>query len=84
MTVVYLVAFLTIPFSVCFVVMSHDDVLLDRLNILIYTFCWFDIVVNFFTGHYDKKQQRILLNPLMIFMYFASVLPCLTARSVLW
>ncbi|OAD60868.1 Potassium/sodium hyperpolarization-activated cyclic nucleotide-gated channel 4 [Eufriesea mexicana] len=85
MTVVYLVSFLTIPFSVCFVVMSHDDVLLDEVNILIYTFCWFDIIGNFFTGYYDKTQQRVILSPLKIFIrYLKSYLILDILSSLPW
>ncbi|CAD1469821.1 unnamed protein product, partial [Heterotrigona itama] len=70
MTVIYLVAFLSIPFSVCFIVMSHDEVLMDKFNITIYTFCWLDIVCNCFTGYYDKKSMQVELNPSKIFVNY--------------
>lgn len=68
MTVIYLIAFLTIPFSVCFIIMSHDEVLTDKFNISIYTFCWLDIVFNCFTGYYDKSSMQVELNPSKIFV----------------
>ncbi|XP_043521058.1 potassium/sodium hyperpolarization-activated cyclic nucleotide-gated channel 1-like [Frieseomelitta varia] len=68
MTVIYLIAFLTIPFSVCFIIMSHDEVLMDKFNISIYTFCWLDIVFNCFTGYYDKNSMQVELNPSKIFL----------------
>ncbi|CAK9814020.1 Potassium/sodium hyperpolarization-activated cyclic nucleotide-gated channel 4 [Anthophora quadrimaculata] len=67
MTVVYMLSFLTIPFSVSFVVMRHDELQLDKFNFLIYAFCWLDIMCNFVTGYHDKKQMRIELKPLKIF-----------------
>ncbi|XP_017789769.1 PREDICTED: potassium/sodium hyperpolarization-activated cyclic nucleotide-gated channel 3-like, partial [Habropoda laboriosa] len=70
MTVVYMLSFLTIPFSVSFIVMRHDELQLDKFNFLIYTFCWLDIVCNCMTGYYDKKQIRIELKPLKIFTHY--------------
>ncbi|XP_068982398.1 potassium/sodium hyperpolarization-activated cyclic nucleotide-gated channel 1-like [Bombus flavifrons] len=70
MTVVYLVGFLTIPFSVSFIVMSHDRIRMDKFNFLIYAFCWMDIVCNCFTGYYDKKLMQVELAPFKIFMNY--------------
>ncbi|XP_050487368.1 potassium/sodium hyperpolarization-activated cyclic nucleotide-gated channel 1-like [Bombus huntii] len=70
MTVVYMVSFLTIPFSVSFIVMSHDRIRMDKFNFLIYAFCWMDIVCNCFTGYYDKKLMQVELAPFKIFMNY--------------
>lgn len=68
MTVVYIISFISIPFSVCFIIMSHDDIGLDKFNLLIYGFCWIDIIMNCFTGYYDKYEMGVELRPLKIFM----------------
>ncbi|XP_043582946.1 potassium/sodium hyperpolarization-activated cyclic nucleotide-gated channel 1-like [Bombus pyrosoma] len=70
MTVVYMVGFLTIPFSVSFIVMSHDKIRMDKFNFLIYAFCWMDIVCNCFSGYYDKKLMQVELAPFKIFMNY--------------
>ncbi|XP_076392816.1 potassium/sodium hyperpolarization-activated cyclic nucleotide-gated channel 4 [Megachile rotundata] len=66
MTVIFMIAFLTIPFSVCFVVMAHDKVRLDKFNFFIYSFCWIDIVLNCITGYNDHVNMRVELEPLKI------------------
>lgn len=69
MTVVLLIAFLTIPFVICFVVMCHDAIYLDRVNPLIYALCWVDIVCNCITGYNEKKRMRVVLEPSKILKY---------------
>ncbi|KAG9434111.1 potassium/sodium hyperpolarization-activated cyclic nucleotide-gated channel 1-like [Apis mellifera carnica] len=70
MTVVYIISFISIPFSVCFIIMSHDDIGLDKFNLLIYGFCWIDIIMNCFTGYYDKYEMGVELRPLKIFIHY--------------
>lgn len=69
MTAIHMIAFLTIPFSVCFVIMCHDQIRLDQFNILIYTFCWLDIISNCITGYNNKVSMRVELEPSKIFKY---------------
>ncbi|XP_014477559.1 PREDICTED: potassium/sodium hyperpolarization-activated cyclic nucleotide-gated channel 1-like [Dinoponera quadriceps] len=61
MMVIYLIAFLTIPFMICFVVMDYESILLDKVNVPIYAICWLDISFNCITGYYDKRDTRIEL-----------------------
>ncbi|XP_034177734.1 potassium/sodium hyperpolarization-activated cyclic nucleotide-gated channel 1 isoform X2 [Osmia lignaria lignaria] len=77
MTVVFMISFLTIPFSVCFVIMSHDEIRLDQFNILIYTFCWLDIISNCITGYNNKVSMCVELEPLKIFRQYlqANLIP---------
>ncbi|XP_076226436.1 potassium/sodium hyperpolarization-activated cyclic nucleotide-gated channel 2 [Nomia melanderi] len=70
MMVVYMIAFLSIPFMICYVVMSHDAIRVDNFNILIYTFCWVDIVVNCVSGYYDKMQMQVELDPWKIIKHY--------------
>ncbi|XP_076666394.1 potassium/sodium hyperpolarization-activated cyclic nucleotide-gated channel 4 [Andrena cerasifolii] len=74
MTVVLLIAFLTIPFVICFVVMCHDAIYLDRVNPLIYAFCWVDIVCNCITGYDEKKRTRVVLEPSKILNQYLKTL----------
>ncbi|XP_053985509.1 potassium/sodium hyperpolarization-activated cyclic nucleotide-gated channel 2-like [Hylaeus volcanicus] len=59
MAAIYLISFISIPFMVCFIVMCHDRVRLDKYNLFIYTFCWLDIVCNCITGYYDEKHRSV-------------------------
>ncbi|XP_076762250.1 potassium/sodium hyperpolarization-activated cyclic nucleotide-gated channel 4 [Xylocopa sonorina] len=70
MTVILMLSFLTIPFGICFIVMSHDAIRLDKLNFLIYGFCWIDIICNCCTGYYDKRQRKVELDPWKIFIHY--------------
>ncbi|XP_015439732.1 PREDICTED: LOW QUALITY PROTEIN: potassium/sodium hyperpolarization-activated cyclic nucleotide-gated channel 4-like [Dufourea novaeangliae] len=63
MTVVFMISFLTIPFLISYVVLSHDDILMDKVNIVIYVFCWVDIIINCNTGYYDRKLANVELQP---------------------
>lgn len=62
MTLVYFVAFITIPFFMCFVVLDYETVRLDNVNPVIYVFCWIDIIGNCMTGFYDKNKDEIILD----------------------
>ncbi|XP_058793323.1 potassium/sodium hyperpolarization-activated cyclic nucleotide-gated channel 1-like [Phymastichus coffea] len=62
MTIVYFIAFLTIPFQICFVVLDYKTIDLDNLNLFIYFLCWIDIILNCVTGFYNKSKDRISLD----------------------
>lgn len=68
MMAVYSIAFLTIPFMICFVVMDYESILLDKVNIPIYAICWLDISFNCITGYYDEKDMYIELKLRKILM----------------
>ncbi|XP_078038495.1 potassium/sodium hyperpolarization-activated cyclic nucleotide-gated channel 1 [Augochlora pura] len=70
MLAVYMVAFLTIPFYVCYIVMSHDAIRVDNFNVLLYALCWVDIVMTCITGYYNKHQMQVELDPRMIIMNY--------------
>ena len=69
MTVVYAVAFTTIPFMISFVVSDYESVRLDKLNIVIYAFFWIDILLNCITGVENKKEMSVNLRQMDIFKY---------------
>lgn len=69
MIVVYGIAFFTIPFMISFVIMDYEVIRLDKVNIFIYTMCWFDIIVTCITGYYDEKDMRVELRSLKILKY---------------
>ncbi|OXU25307.1 hypothetical protein TSAR_002133 [Trichomalopsis sarcophagae] len=66
MMMVYFVAFITIPFFMCFVVLDYESVRLDNVNHVIYVFCWIDIIGNCMTGFYDKSKDEVILDQGMI------------------
>lgn len=68
MMAIYVIAFFTIPFMICFVIMDYEFITLDRVNIPIYTICWLDITFNCITGYYDYKNMSVELKPTKIFM----------------
>lgn len=68
MIAIYSIAFLTIPFMICFVVMDYELIRLDKLNIPIYTVCWLDILLNCITGYHDRKNAYIELEPTKILL----------------
>ncbi|XP_076289994.1 potassium/sodium hyperpolarization-activated cyclic nucleotide-gated channel 1 [Lasioglossum baleicum] len=70
MLVVYMIAFLTIPFFVCYVVMSHDATRVDNFNIVIYLICWVDIGTSCISGYYAKEQKQVQLDPWIILSYY--------------
>ncbi|KAL6256090.1 hypothetical protein P5V15_013325 [Pogonomyrmex californicus] len=70
MMVIYMIAFFTIPFMICFVIMDYEIIRLDRVNIPIYAICWLDITLNCITGYYDKKTMSFELKPIKIFMFY--------------
>ncbi|XP_012522161.2 potassium/sodium hyperpolarization-activated cyclic nucleotide-gated channel 1 [Monomorium pharaonis] len=70
MVAIYLLAFFTIPFMVCFVIMDYEIIRLDIVNIPIYAICWLDIIFNFITGYYDEKTTSIELKPIKILMLY--------------
>lgn len=63
-----MIAFFTIPFMICFVIMDYESINLDKVNIPIYAICWLDITFNCITGYYDKKNLSVELEPLKILM----------------
>nr|XP_012216655.1 PREDICTED: potassium/sodium hyperpolarization-activated cyclic nucleotide-gated channel 1-like [Linepithema humile] len=70
MMAIYFIAFFTIPFMICFVVMDYEFIRLDKVNIPIYTICWLDILFNCITGYYDKRNISIELKPTKIFLSY--------------
>jgi len=68
MITLYMIAFFTIPFIICFVIMDYETIRLDIVNIPIYAICWLDIILNCITGHYDEKTMSVELKPIKIFM----------------
>ncbi|XP_032682375.1 potassium/sodium hyperpolarization-activated cyclic nucleotide-gated channel 1-like [Odontomachus brunneus] len=70
MMAIYSIAFLTIPFMICFVVMDYESILLDKVNIPIYAICWLDISLNCITGYYDSKDMHIELKLSKILMFY--------------
>ncbi|GAB1868363.1 Potassium/sodium hyperpolarization-activated cyclic nucleotide-gated channel 1-like [Camponotus japonicus] len=70
MMAIYVIAFFTIPFMICFVIMDYEFITLDRVNIPIYTICWLDITFNCITGYYDYKNMSVELKPTKIFMSY--------------
>ncbi|XP_018318299.1 potassium/sodium hyperpolarization-activated cyclic nucleotide-gated channel 1 [Mycetomoellerius zeteki] len=70
MMAVYFIAFLTIPFMICFVTMDYEIIGLDIVNIPIYAICWIDIILNCITGYYDKKTMSIELKPIKILIIY--------------
>ncbi|XP_076166253.1 potassium/sodium hyperpolarization-activated cyclic nucleotide-gated channel 1 [Ptiloglossa arizonensis] len=69
MSVIYLIAFLTIPFLICFIVMAHDGIYMDEWNLFVYAFCWLDIIFNCVTGYNDRKSRIIEMEPWKILKY---------------
>ncbi|XP_011878172.1 PREDICTED: potassium/sodium hyperpolarization-activated cyclic nucleotide-gated channel 1-like [Vollenhovia emeryi] len=67
MMAVYTIAFFTIPFVICFVIMDYESIRVDTVNFPIYVMCWVDIILNCVTGYYDKKTMSIELKPSKIF-----------------
>lgn len=61
MAVVFFIAFLTIPFQICFVVMDYEKIYLDNVNLLVYALCWIDIILQCITGFYNKDKDEITL-----------------------
>ncbi|XP_043255158.1 potassium/sodium hyperpolarization-activated cyclic nucleotide-gated channel 1-like [Colletes gigas] len=70
MSVIYLIAFVSIPFVICFIVMNHEGIRLDKYNLFIYAFCWLDIFCNCVTGYKDKKRGIVVLEPLKILKHY--------------
>ncbi|EFN84743.1 potassium/sodium hyperpolarization-activated cyclic nucleotide-gated channel 4 [Harpegnathos saltator] len=70
MMAIYSVAFLTIPFMICFVVKDYQSILLDKVNVPIYAIFWLDIAFNCITGYYDSKDMHIELKLSKIFMSY--------------
>lgn len=68
MTAIYLIAFLTIPFMICFIIMDYELIRLDRVNIPIYAICWLDVLLNCITGYHDRKNMNVVLESSKIFM----------------
>src|SRR5580765_6998235 len=68
MIAIYMIAFFTIPFMICFVIMDYELISLDRVNIPIYAICWLDITLNCITGYYDKKNMSVELKFTKILM----------------
>lgn len=67
MMTVYFIAFLTIPFMTCFIIMDYELIRLDKVNLPIYAICWLDILFNCITGYHDKRNMYIELEPTKIF-----------------
>lgn len=65
---IYMIAFFTIPFMICFVIMDYEVISLDRVNIPIYAICWLDIIFNCFTGYYNEKNMSVELKFTKILM----------------
>ncbi|XP_077270115.1 potassium/sodium hyperpolarization-activated cyclic nucleotide-gated channel 4 [Temnothorax americanus] len=70
MTAIYMIAFFTIPFMVCFVIMDYETIRLDTVNLPIYAICWLDIILNCITGYYDEKTMSVELKPVKIFTFY--------------
>ncbi|XP_026674381.1 potassium/sodium hyperpolarization-activated cyclic nucleotide-gated channel 3-like [Ceratina calcarata] len=70
MTVIFMIAFLSIPFTACFINMSHDMIRVDSFNLLIYAFCWLDILCNCMSGYYDVNEVVVELAPRKIFIHY--------------
>ncbi|XP_070156836.1 potassium/sodium hyperpolarization-activated cyclic nucleotide-gated channel 1 [Polyergus mexicanus] len=70
MMIIYLIAFFTIPFMVCFVIMDYESINLDKVNIPIYAICWLDITFNCITGYYNKRNMSVELKPTKILISY--------------
>ncbi|KAJ8673833.1 hypothetical protein QAD02_005095 [Eretmocerus hayati] len=62
MTMVFFVAFITIPFMMCFVVLDYHGKNFDDIDTVIYIFCWIDIFTNLITGYYDEIRSEFILD----------------------
>ncbi|XP_043274075.1 potassium/sodium hyperpolarization-activated cyclic nucleotide-gated channel 4-like [Venturia canescens] len=61
MTLVYAVAFITVPFMISFIVLDYEVIRIDTVNPVIYVFFWLDIIFNCFTGVPSNGQKIINL-----------------------
>lgn len=66
---VYLIAFVTIPFMICCVVLDFEKIRVDNVNLSIYGFCWLGIVLNCITGYHDNINKEFVMDPDKIFKF---------------
>jgi hypothetical protein len=64
-----MVALITIPYMISFIVMDYELIRLDKVNIAIYAICWLDILLNCITGYYDTKISTVQLKPAKILLW---------------
>ncbi|XP_015589234.1 potassium/sodium hyperpolarization-activated cyclic nucleotide-gated channel 1 [Cephus cinctus] len=62
MIVIYLIAFVTIPFMICFIIMDYEAIYYDKINLAIYAICWLDIIINCITGIHDSKSMKVVFD----------------------
>ncbi|KAL0102622.1 hypothetical protein PUN28_018127 [Cardiocondyla obscurior] len=70
MMIIFMIAFFTIPFMVCIVIMDYETIRLDLVNVPIYAICWLDIMLNCITGYYNKKTMSVELKPIKVFTFY--------------